>query len=700
MKKILLSLFFMLNSLLFSQSSKWITFNGANSRLPNNSICAVAIDSQEVKWFGTEGYGLASFDGTAWTIYNSNNSGLSNNFVRVIYIDKENNKWIGTRYGGLYKFDGSQWTNWNTSNSILPSNWVASFVIDPEGIIWVGTGDKGLVRIEKDYWTIFNTANSPLPVNFIYALAADSLGNTWIGTNGGGLVRYNRGTWEIKNKYNSNLSCNASLSIAIDRNYDKWIASFSCGLFRLHDTTFTKYDKARTPLHDNWVACVTLDKQQAKWLGMDSTGVAKFSGNQWTLYDTANSGLVDKYVRSIAIDRLGNKWIGTYRGGVSVFNETGVNILPVIVISKPLNAESWIAGSRQKITWATSNVAGNVNIRLSTDGGATFPFDLALNSPNDGYEEITVPEVSSSQCMIRIESISFSQIQGRTGGRFQIAKMSVPIQNKPANNSLRQPLELKITWQKGELCNSYNLLVASDSAFLHPVLEDSSITDTVKELKGLTDFRKYYWKVRGLNNSIYTKWSPVWSFTTIFNAPSNLKASPEGHDKSLLTWQDNSSSETGYVLERNSGGGFTQLTQLPANSSRFIDSSLGLPGSYQYRLKAVAEGGESEYSNVATAEITDVDEAPALVKDFVLGQNFPNPFNPSTTIRYSLPSEEFVSLKVYNLLGCEVAALVNEVQKAGSHSVRFNARELPSGTYVYTIKAGGFRFSRKLLLLK
>lgn len=692
MNKTLLSLFFLLNNFLFSQSTQWITFNSANSRLPNNSIYAVAIDKQDVKWIGTDGYGLAKFDGTHWSTFTASNSGLSNNFVRVIFVDEENNKWVGTRYGGLFKFDGVNWTNWNTSNSILPSNWVASFVIDPKGVKWIGTGDQGLIKIDGDNWTLYNTSNSPLPVNYIYALAADTSGNTWIGTNGGGLVRYDGTNWEIKNKYNSGLSCNASLSIAIDNQNDKWIASYSCGIFRLHDTTFTKFDKARTLLHDNWVYCVTIDKQQTKWLGMDSTGIAKFSGTQWTIYDTANSGLADKYVRSIAIDKLGNKWIGTYHGGLSVFNENGVDIPPIIVVSQPQNGTNWISGSKQIITWSTSNVPGNVNIKLSTDGGSTFPVNLALNTANDGSEEIIVPDIPSSSCMIIVESISNSQLKGLTSGKFQIATMSVPVQLKPADNSYKQPLNSKLSWRKGAWCTRYNLVIASDSTFLHPFIKDSTLTDTVKEIKGLADFRQYYWKVQGLNSEARTKWSPVWHFTTIFNAPDNLKATVAGNYKIKLTWRDNSVSETGYVVERNSGSGFMVLDTLQANSLLFIDSNLTVQGNYQYRLKAVANGEESDYSNIASAVITGVNDPVSEIKDFMLVQNFPNPFNPATTIRYSLPEMSDVKLTIYNLLGMTIKIFSFNSQSAGYQNVVWdgkdsNNEQAASGTYLCRLEA-------------
>jgi hypothetical protein len=85
---------------------------------------------------------------------------------------------------------------------------------------------------------------------------------------------------------------------------------------------------------------------------------------------------------------------------------------------------------------------------------------------------------------------------------------------------------------------------------------------------------------------------------------------------------------------------------------------------------------------------------------FKLDQNFPNPFNPSTKIRYSIPKASRVTLKIYDILGREVQTLVNEQQAPGQYTVTFNAQNLASGVYFYRISAGNFNEVKKLMLLK
>jgi hypothetical protein len=98
---------------------------------------------------------------------------------------------------------------------------------------------------------------------------------------------------------------------------------------------------------------------------------------------------------------------------------------------------------------------------------------------------------------------------------------------------------------------------------------------------------------------------------------------------------------------------------------------------------------------------TDVNDVPGSVPTaYALDQNFPNPFNPSTKINYSLPVEGFVTLDVYNSIGQKVATLVNETKTAGNYTVNFDASDLTSGIYFYKINAGSFTETKKMILLK
>ncbi|GAB4127434.1 MAG: hypothetical protein Fur0015_01030 [Ignavibacteriales bacterium] len=99
--------------------------------------------------------------------------------------------------------------------------------------------------------------------------------------------------------------------------------------------------------------------------------------------------------------------------------------------------------------------------------------------------------------------------------------------------------------------------------------------------------------------------------------------------------------------------------------------------------------------------LTDVENQNNLIPEkFKLFQNYPNPFNPTTKIEFSIPSDNNVEIKVFNVLGMEVATLLNEKRQAGKHSVEFNASNLSSGVYFYKIISGNYSEIKKMILLR
>ena len=98
--------------------------------------------------------------------------------------------------------------------------------------------------------------------------------------------------------------------------------------------------------------------------------------------------------------------------------------------------------------------------------------------------------------------------------------------------------------------------------------------------------------------------------------------------------------------------------------------------------------------------IVSVEEDNQLPVVFSMEQNYHNPFNPNTKIKYSIPDLSFVTLKVYDVLGNEVETLVDEEKSVGSYEVEFDATRLPSGVYFYQLNAGEFINTKKMILLK
>lgn len=169
----------------------------------------------------------------------------------------------------------------------------------------------------------------------------------------------------------------------------------------------------------------------------------------------------------------------------------------------------------------------------------------------------------------------------------------------------------------------------------------------------------------------------------------------------ILDWSTaTETNNKGFEIERKAADagystvGFVEGSGTSTNikSYSYTDANLQA-GKYTYRLKQIDLDGTSAYSKEVEVDV-------AQISSYALDQNFPNPFNPSTSISYRIPEASDVVIKIYDVMGTEIATLVNAKQEAGAHSVVFDAAKLSSGSYIYTIKAGNFTASKKMILMK
>ena len=184
---------------------------------------------------------------------------------------------------------------------------------------------------------------------------------------------------------------------------------------------------------------------------------------------------------------------------------------------------------------------------------------------------------------------------------------------------------------------------------------------------------------------------------TSFTAEANLNSVS-------LTWNTSTEANNkGFEIQRNSGSGFATIgfiqgygTSTQSHSYSFVDQNLSA-GQYTYRLKQVDFNGTYSFSNEVSVKLNPV--------TYSLAQNYPNPFNPTTMINFNLRVDSKVSLKVFNILGQQVAQLVNGSMVAGNHQINFNASNLNSGVYLYRLEATGidgssFSAVKKMMLTK
>ncbi len=174
----------------------------------------------------------------------------------------------------------------------------------------------------------------------------------------------------------------------------------------------------------------------------------------------------------------------------------------------------------------------------------------------------------------------------------------------------------------------------------------------------------------------------------------------------LLDWPDVPGAIQ-YQLQVSTTSVFTILV---INVSGITQSQFQVPDSvlicntlYYWRYRAFVGGVWGSWSNIFQFVTTCTgigDPGSKIPDEFILYQNYPNPFNPATTISFGLPKYELVRLVVYNINGKEIVELINESKPAGNYSVVFEADYLPSGIYFYSINAGDFNETKKMVLLK
>jgi hypothetical protein len=186
------------------------------------------------------------------------------------------------------------------------------------------------------------------------------------------------------------------------------------------------------------------------------------------------------------------------------------------------------------------------------------------------------------------------------------------------------------------------------------------------------------------------------------SAPSSLTAAAST-GKIDLSWSDNSNNEDGFAILRADGAGqFVQIAQVGANVNSYKDENIQNGITYHYKVRSYNLLLTSDFSNTADAVgiVVDVKELAGVPARYNLNQNYPNPFNPSTTINFSLPQHSNVLLKVYDVLGNQVALLADGEYPTGNYSINFDGSHLSSGIYFYILQTNNFTDSKKMLLVR
>jgi large repetitive protein len=268
----------------------------------------------------------------------------------------------------------------------------------------------------------------------------------------------------------------------------------------------------------------------------------------------------------------------------------------------------------------------------------------------------------------------------------QLVPPRAPVQVTPTSGLTAAMTNQVFRWRPTRMADRYELQISLDSPFDSTVFVNSAIVDTFCTVQSLLNNTRYFWRVRGVNVKGPGAFSDVWSLTTIVASPVvPVLVTPASGSNDLgpfvtLLWRS-SPHAVSYHLQVS--------TDAPFGSTVFEDSAmtdtvkkvgpLDYSRTYYWRVCAQNSGWITDWSSVRSMTIMN----PPVTFD--LYQNYPNPCNPSTMIRYDIPVESEVSLILYDLLGQQVRKVVDDIQKTGRYDVLVDVGGLPSGVFIYRL---------------
>lgn len=362
------------------------------------------------------------------------------------------------------------------------------------------------------------------------------------------------------------------------------------------------------------------------------------------------------------------------------------------------------------LTWQPD--AATTTYRLQVSRTSTFS-DIVFN--NNALTETTQAIASldpGTTYYWRVRG-SNSVGSGPWSAVFRFTTASTPTAGAPTlpeNNTTDAASTLTLMWGEDPTATAYHLQVSETSNFAQRVFEDDALTETTQEIGPLDHGTTYFWRVRGHNAVGDGPWSPVFRFTTA-PVPGILALTfPEDNATDAAStiafaWEADAIATT-YHLQVSATSDFSDLA--------FEDDALTEPTQtfgplaystrHYWRVRATNDVGPGPWSEVRSFTVavgTSVERAgEAIPTTYQLHANYPNPFNPTTTLRFDLPASSEVTLTIYDMLGREVETLVAGTLGAGSYTFAWEAADRSSGLYLARLHAGRFVQTQRLMLLK
>ncbi|MGE5432093.1 MAG: two-component regulator propeller domain-containing protein [Syntrophomonadaceae bacterium] len=628
-----------------------------------NAEC-IGMDKQKNIWMGTRGAGLFKYDGKSWTVYKQNNSGLPDDLVSAISADKQGNVWIATGRG-LAKFDGKDWKTFKLLSADTLNNGIEALCIDSSNNVWAAVFGK-LYKFDGTDWKVFDGANWGWPSDNVSSMKADSTGKVWIATMYG-LYTFDGTTWgKIQVPY-----MGENLSLTLDKQGNVLLLGTNASYIYSSKTSTGK-----SIIYSGYYAVP--DPKGYIWWTTRGT-LTRFKDDFSTdLEINLSVTFPGQNVTDITFDQKGNAWIGTNEGLASFDGKSWTSYEYLSPNSTHPAAISAITAGSQGELWVGTKEDG-----LYLYDGATFK---NFNKSNSGMKSNWVRAVA-----VDLQGNVWIGTYG--GGLLKYDGVNW-VQYCPYNDIYSITVDSKgAVWvgtdgglTKFEGNNSTNYNVSNSGLpgnFIYSLAVDQKDNIWFLSYSHREYYNGYLMKFDGQN----------FSKPEIPGLRAQEYMSSVAVDEKGVIWAGH-----GYEgIFKYDGSNWTQLNSSNSVIRAGVIYKITID---KYGNKWINYGnGVFVYNeNGIVSEVKG--ETVSAPKEFSLTQNYPNPFNPTTNISYSIHEAQNVKLTVYDMLGKEVSILVNEYKSAGTYRVNFNASHLPSGVYIYTIQAGEFRESKKLVLLK
>ncbi|MDX1740894.1 MAG: T9SS type A sorting domain-containing protein, partial [Rhodothermales bacterium] len=263
--------------------------------------------------------------------------------------------------------------------------------------------------------------------------------------------------------------------------------------------------------------------------------------------------------------------------------------------------------------------------------------------------------------------------------------------------------DLVLRWEPGEIGGRFEIELDHAADFQSSLVAEKEYRSTSLSVSVPDTLRTYFWRVRASNVMGYGEWTEA-SFSTVGTQallihPGDGDAFSDTTTTLTFRWHPYPSA-TRYYLQISDSPDFSTVPTKRLSATEYVDNTLEPDKQYFWRVTANTSESSPVWSFVIGSVNTNTERGDGIPLAFRLLGNYPNPFNPMTTISYDLPQAADVALAVYDVLGRQIREIVSGARPAGTYEVSFDASGLPSGVYFYRLQAGDYAETKRMVVVK